>query len=118
MPRTRKGHAVRKAKKRELKRVRGHRAMAGHTWRLATEALRRAEVYARRDRRQRKRDFRSLWILRLNAACKQRGMRYSEFIHGLKKANIALNRKMLSEIAIADPQAFDAITQEIKAALA
>jgi large subunit ribosomal protein L20 len=92
--------------------------MAGHTWRLATESLRRGEVYARRDRRQRKRDFRGLWILRMSAACKQRGMRYSEFIHGLKKANIALNRKMLSEIAIADPQGFDAITQEVKAALA
>jgi large subunit ribosomal protein L20 len=118
MPRTRKGHAVRKAKKRELKRVRGHRAMAGHTWRLATEALRRAEVYARRDRRQRKRDFRSLWIVRLSAACKERGMRYSEFINGCKKANIGLNRKMLSEIAVADPQGFDAITQEVKAALA
>jgi large subunit ribosomal protein L20 len=118
MPRVRKGAAVRKAKKRELKRVSGHRAMAGHTWRLATEALRRAEVYARRDRRQRKRDFRGLWILRVNAACKQRGMRYSEFINGLKKANIALNRKMLSEIAIADPQGFDAITEAVKAALA
>jgi large subunit ribosomal protein L20 len=92
--------------------------MAGHTWRLATEALRRAEVYARRDRRQRKRDFRSLWILRLSAACKLRGLRYSEFINGLKKAHIGLNRKMLSEIAIADPQGFDAITQEAKAALA
>jgi len=91
--------------------------MAGHTWRLATEALRRAEIYARRDRRQRKRDFRSLWIVRLSAACKQRGMRYSEFINGCKKAKIALNRKMLSEIAIADPQGFDAITQEAKAAL-
>jgi len=118
MPRTRKGAAVRKAKKRELKRVRGHRAMAGHTWRLATEALRRAEVYARRDRRQRKRDFRSLWIVRLSAACKQRGLRYSEFINGCKKAHIGLNRKMLSEIAIADPQGFDAIAQEVKAALA
>ena len=118
MPRTVKGHAVRKAKKREMKRMRGHRAMAGHTWRLATEALRRAEIYARRDRRQRKRDFRSLWIVRLSAACKQRGIRYSEFINGCKKANIALNRKMLSEIAIADPQGFDAITQEVKAALA
>jgi large subunit ribosomal protein L20 len=117
MPRIRKGHAVRKAKKRELKRVRGHRAMAGHTWRLATEALRRAEVYARRDRRQRKRDFRSIWIVRLNAACKQRGLRYSEFINGCKKANLGLNRKMLSEIAIADPQGFDAITAEVKAAL-
>ena len=92
--------------------------MAGHTWRLATEALRRAEVYARRDRGRAKRDFRGLWIVRLSAACKQRGIRYSEFINGCKKANIALNRKMLSEIAIADPQGFDAIIQEVKAALA
>jgi len=92
--------------------------MPGHSWRLATEAVRRAEVYARRDRRQRKREFRSLWILRLSAACKQRGMRYSEFINGCTKAHIGLNRKMLSEMAIADPQGFDAVTQEAKAALA
>jgi large subunit ribosomal protein L20 len=118
MPRTTKGHAVRKAKKREMKRLRGRRAMAGHTWRLATESLRRSEVYARRDRRQKKRTFRGLWIVRLSAACKQRGLRYSEFINGCKKAQILLNRKMLSEIAIADPQAFDAITQEVRAALA
>jgi large subunit ribosomal protein L20 len=118
MPRATKGHAVRKAKKREMKRLRGRRAMAGHTWRLATESLRRSEVYARRDRRQRKREFRGLWILRLSAACKMRGIRYSEFINGCKKAQIQLNRKMLSEIAIADPQGFDAITQEVKAALA
>lgn len=118
MPRTRKGAAVRKAKKRELKRMKGHRGPAGHLWRLATEGLRRAEVYAYRDRRNRKRDFRSLWVVRLNAACRERGVRYSEFINGCKKANIALNRKMLSEIAIADPQGFDSILQEVKAALA
>ncbi|OHB62289.1 MAG: 50S ribosomal protein L20 [Planctomycetes bacterium RBG_13_60_9] len=118
MPRSRKGAAVRKAKKRVLKSVKGHRASAGHLWRLAVEASRRAEIYARRDRRQRKRDFRGLWIVRLSAACKQRGLRYSEFIHGCKKAGIGLNRKMLSEIAIADPQGFDAIAQEVKAALA
>ncbi len=92
--------------------------MPGNTWRLATEAVRRAEIYARRDRRAKKRDFRGLWIVRLNAACRERGMRYSEFINGCKKANIAVNRKMLSEIAIADPQGFDAIVQEVKAALA
>lgn len=118
MPRTRKGAAVRKAKKRELKRMRGHRASVGHLWRLATEGLRRAEIYARRDRRAKKRDFRGLWVVRLNAACRERGLRYSEFINGCKKANIALNRKMLSEIAIADPQGFDAIVQEVRAALA
>jgi large subunit ribosomal protein L20 len=75
-------------------------------------------VYARRDRRARKRDFRSLWIVRLNAACRERGVRYSEFINGCKKAQIAINRKMLSEIAIADPQSFDAILQEVQAARA
>jgi large subunit ribosomal protein L20 len=118
MSRVKKGAASRKAKKRILKATSGHRAMAGHTFRLAKEARTRAEVYARRDRKQRKRDFRGLWIIRLNAACRERGMRYSEFINGCKKAGIALNRKMLSEIAIADPQGFDAIAQGVKAALA
>jgi len=77
----------------------------------------RAQVNARVGRKLRKRDFRGLWIIRLSAACRQRGIRYSQFINGLKKANIALNRKMLSEIAIADPQAFDAVVAQAKAAL-
>ena len=77
----------------------------------------RAQVNARVGRKLRKRDFRSLWIIRLNAACRARGIRYSLFINGLKKANIALNRKMLSEIAIADPHAFDAVVAQAKAAL-
>jgi large subunit ribosomal protein L20 len=118
MPRVRKGAARRQAKKRVLKSVKGHRGPAGHLLRLAKEASIRSEVNARIDRRRKKRDFRSLWVIRLNAACRERGIRYSEFIHGCKKANIALNRKMLSEIAIADPAGFDAITEEVKAALA
>jgi large subunit ribosomal protein L20 len=118
MPRVRKGAAVRKAKKRELRRMKGHRASVGHLWRLATEGLRRSEVNARRDRKRKKRDFRRLWITRLNAACRARGVRYSEFINGCKKANIGLNRQMLSEIAIADPQGFDAIVEQAKAAFA
>jgi len=118
MPRVRKGAAVRRAKKRELKVSRGFRGARRNQWRLATEAVRRASVFARVGRKQKKRDFRGLWIVRLSAACRQRGVRYSEFINGCKKAGVALNRKMLSEIAIADPQGFDAIVNEAKAALA
>ena len=118
MPRVRKGAARRQAKKRILKTVRGHRGAAGRLIRLAKEAATRSETNARKDRKRKKRDFRGLWIVRLNAACQQRGLRYSQFINGCKKANIALNRKMLSEIAIADPVGFDTIAEAVKAALA
>ena len=117
MPRVRKGAARHRAKKRILSAVKGHRASAGHLYRLAKEAVVRAQVNARTDRRRRKRDFRGLWITRLSAACKQRGISYSQFINGCKKANILLNRKMLSEIAIADPAGFDTIADTVKAAL-
>jgi len=116
MPRVRKGAARRQAKKRILKAVKGHRGAAGRLYRLAKEAAVRAGVNAKTDRKRRKRDFRGLWITRLSAACRQRGIRYSEFINCCKKANIALNRKMLSEIAIADPKGFDAIVESAKAA--
>ncbi len=116
MPRVRKGAARRKAHKRVLKSVRGHVGAAGHLYRLGKEAAARAGVYARFGRRLRKRDFRSLWILRVTAACKQREIMYSRFINALKKANIILNRKMLSEIAIADPAGFDAIVKAAKVA--
>ncbi|HUV66285.1 MAG TPA: 50S ribosomal protein L20 [Sedimentisphaerales bacterium] len=111
MPRVRKGAARRQGKKRILKAVKGHRGSAGHLYRLAKEAVIRADVNARTGRKLRKRDFRGLWITRLSAACRQRGIRYSQFIDGCKKANIALNRKMLSEIAVGDPKAFDAIVK-------
>jgi large subunit ribosomal protein L20 len=94
----------------------GHRSSAGHLYRAAKEAGVRAGVYARFGRKLRKRDFRSLWITRLTAACRQRGIMYSRLVNGLKKANIAINRKMLSEIAIADPAAFDAIVAAAKPA--
>jgi len=116
MPRVRKGAARHRAKKRVLKAVKGHRGSAGHLYRLAKEAAVRANVNARIDRKRRKRDFRGLWIIRLSAACRQRGIRYSQFINGCKKANIRLNRKMLGEIAIADPAGFDAIVEAAKAA--
>jgi len=117
MPRVRKGAARHQAKKRILKAVKGHRGSAGRLYRLAKEATVRADVNARIDRKRRKRDFRGLWITRLSAACRQRGIRYSHFINGCKKANITLNRKMLSEIAIVDPKGFDAIVEAAKTAV-
>jgi len=117
MTRVRKGAARHQAKKRILKAVKGHRGSAGRLYRLAKESVVRAAVNARVGRKRRKRDFRGLWIIRLNAACRQRGIRYSQFINGCKKAEIKLNRKMLSEIAIADPAGFDAIVEAAKAAI-
>ena len=116
MPRVRKGAARHRAKKRILKAVKGYRGAAGRRYRMAKEATVRAAVNARVDRKLRKRDFRGLWIIRLNAACRERGIRYSQFINGCKKANLQLNRKMMSEIAIADPAGFDAIVEVVKAA--
>lgn len=118
MPRVRKGAARRRARKRILKAVKGHRGSTGKTYHLAKDAVVRANVNARIDRKRRKRDFRGLWITRLSAACRQRDIRYSRFIDGCKKAKIQLNRKMLSEIAVADPAGFDAIVEAAKAAIA
>jgi large subunit ribosomal protein L20 len=119
MPRVKKGAPHRRqSRKRILKAARGQRGAPGHLYRLAKEAVVHGGVYARRDRRSRKRDFRALWITRLSAACRQRGIRYSEFINGCKKAGIGLNRKMLSEIAIADPAGFDAVAESVKKAIA
>ena len=116
MPRVRKGAATRQARKRVMKAAKGYRGQVGRQYHLAKEAVRRAGVYARTDRKRRKREFRGLWITRLSAACRQRGIRYSEFIDYCIKANIAINRKMLSEIAIADPNGFDAILNAAKMA--
>jgi large subunit ribosomal protein L20 len=117
MPRVRKGSARNRSRKRILKSVKGHRGSAGRKYRMAKEANVRAQANATTDRKLRKRDFRKLWITRISAACKQRGMRYSLFINGLKKANIQINRKMLSEIAIADAEGFDAVFEQAKSAL-
>lgn len=117
MPRARKGAARHRTKKRILQRIEGHRGATRTNYRLAKEALVRAGVYARFGRKQRKRQFRCLWITRLSAACRQRGLRYSQLIAGLKKAKIAINRKMLSEIAIADPAGFDMIVNTAKASI-
>lgn len=112
-----KGAARNQAKKRLFKKVKGFRGGRGGLLRTAKESLVRAGVYAFRDRRVRKRDFRGLWIIRINAAVRQRGLRYSEFIHGLIKAQIQLDRKVLSDMAINDPAAFDAVVAQVKQVL-
>jgi large subunit ribosomal protein L20 len=116
--RTLKGSARRKAKKRLLKQAKGNRGGRGKLLRTAKETVLRSGAFAFRDRRARKRDFRKLWIIRINAACRERGVRYSEFIHGLQMANIELDRKSLSELAVHDPAAFDAVVNQVKEALA
>ncbi len=112
-----KGAARRRAKKRLFKRAKGFRGGRGKLLRTVKETVLRADVFATRDRRVRKRDFRSLWIVRINAAVRMRGLRYSQFIGGLKKANIVLDRKMLADMAVADPVAFDKVVDLAKAAL-
>ena len=114
MPRSTGGPTHARKRKRILKRASGFRAGPGTIYRQALEFTRKADVYAYRDRRQKKRHFRSLWITRLNAALKERGVSYSRFIPALAASGVALNRKMLSELAISDPAAFDAIVNVVK----
>ena len=109
MPRVLKGSARNKQRKRLMRSARGYFGANGNHRQRAKEAVIRAGVYAFRDRRARKRDFRKLWITRITAACRMRGTRYSLFINGLKMAGINLNRKMLSQIAIEEPKLFDTL---------
>jgi large subunit ribosomal protein L20 len=118
MPRVTSGKTHARKRKRILKRASGFRAGPGTQYRQALEFTRKADVYAYRDRRQKKRHFRTLWITRLNAALKQRGVSYSRFIPALVAAGIELNRKMLSELAITDPATFDAIVEKTRPHLA
>ena len=111
MPRVRKGAARRRKHKRVLRDARGYHGSMSRRYRTALQQTFRAGVNATKDRKRRKRDFRRLWVTRVSAACTQRGMRYSQLVHGLREAGISLNRKMLSEIAVADPAAFDAVVQ-------
>jgi large subunit ribosomal protein L20 len=111
MPRVRKGASRAQKRRRLLRSTRGYYGTKHKHKAAAKIARMRAGRYAFRDRRQRRRDFRSLWITRITAACRMRGTRYSRFINGLQRAGILLNRKMLSEIAIADPAAFDQLVE-------
>jgi large subunit ribosomal protein L20 len=106
MPRASNAVARKRRKKKVLKQAKGYYGRKHSSYRLANEQLMRSGAYAFRDRRARKRDFRRLWITRINAAARREGMSYSEFIHGLDEAGIEVNRKMLAEIAVNDPEGF------------
>lgn len=110
------GAPRRQKKNRYFKQAKGFRGGRSTLWRTVRETLLRAWAFSQRDRRTKKRMFRRLWIVRLNAAARMRGISYSHFIDGLKKANITLDRKQLSEIAIHDPKGFDAIVNEARSA--
>lgn len=105
---------TRKRRKRVLKLAKGYWGAKSKHFKMAKQAVMKSGNYAYIGRRQRKRDFRRLWITRISAACKMRGMNYSTFINGLKKLNISLNRKMLSEIAISDESAFTKLVEQVK----
>src|ERR671928_584886 len=106
MVRARNKSVTARRKKRTRKLTKGFRLSRHNLYRQAIVTLIRARVYAFRDRRRRKRDFRRLWIIRINAACRMRGMRYSELIAGLQRAQVELDRKTLADIAVTDPEAF------------
>ncbi len=117
MARVKGGLATHKRRKRVLKLAKGYRGNKSKAFRTAKQAVMKSLVYAYVGRKNKKRDFRRLWIARISAEAKQNGINYSQFMNGLKKAGIDLNRKMLSEIAIADKAAFSALVEKAKAAL-
>ena len=108
---------TRKRRNKVLKLAKGYYGSKSKLFKTAKQAVMKSGNYAYIGRKQKKRDFRRLWITRISAACKMNGINYSTFINGLKKAGIELNRKMLSEIAIADPEGFAALVEKVKAAL-
>jgi len=115
MPRVKRGVTARAAHKKVLRRAKGYRGRRKNVFRIANQAVMRAGQYAYRDRRDRKGEFRALWIARINAAAREHGLSYSRFMNGLKKAAIAVDRKVLADIAVADPQAFAAIAKRAAA---
>ena len=118
MPRVKRGTTARARHKKVLKQAKGFRGRRGNVYRVAKEAVMKAGQYAYRDRRQNKRQFRSLWITRINAAVRELGMSYSAFMSGLKKANIEIDRKVLADLAVMDKPAFAKIAGQVKATLA
>ena len=118
MPRATNAPATRARRKRTLKLAKGYFGNKSRLYTEARDAVERAQKFAYRDRREKKTDFRQLWIVRINAACRPLEISYSRLIQGLKKANIALDRKSLSELAIHDAAAFEAVVNKAKAALA
>ncbi|MFN9708695.1 MAG: 50S ribosomal protein L20 [Burkholderiales bacterium] len=118
MPRVKRGVTARARHKKVLALAKGFRGRRKNVFRIAKQAVMRAGQYAYRDRRTRKRVFRRLWIARINAASRSLGITYSRFMAGLKKANIQIDRKVLSDMAIHDPVAFNSIIEKVKAQLA
>ena len=117
MPRVKRGFKARQRRNKVLKLAKGYRGARSKLFRSATEAVDRALKYAYRDRKVRKRDFRALWITRINAASRLNGLAYSKLIHGLKQANVQIDRKVLADLAVSDPNAFTEIAGLEKAKL-
>jgi large subunit ribosomal protein L20 len=118
MPRVKRGVTARASHKRIINAAKGYRGRRKNVFRVANEAVMKAGQYQYRDRRQRKRQFRALWIARINAASRQHGLTYSVFMNGLSRAEIGIDRKVLSDIAIFDKDAFAKIVEQVKAKLA
>lgn len=115
MPRAKRGFKARRRRNKVLKAAKGFRGGQSKLFRTAKERVARADQYAYRDRRVKKRDFRSLWIVRIGAAAKALGLSYSRFISGLKKLDINLNRKVLADLAVTTPKAFEELVTKVKA---
>ena len=118
MPRVKRGVTARARHKKVLNAAKGYYDARSRIYRVAVQAVTKAGQYAYRDRRQKKRQFRQLWIVRINAAARLNGLSYSRFINGLKKASIEIDRKILSDIAVHDKATFTALVEKAKAALA
>ena len=118
MSRVKGGPKTRQRRKKVLKQAKGYWGARRRLYRSAAETVLRALVFAYRDRRAKKREFRSLWILRINAGCRALGLSYSAFMHGLKKAGVALDRKILAELAVNDPAAFARLVETARTHLA
>jgi large subunit ribosomal protein L20 len=117
MPRVKRGVIARAAHKKVLKRAKGYRGRRKNVFRIANQAVMRAGQYAYRDRRDRKKEFRALWIARINAAAREHGISYSRLMNGLKKASITVDRKVLADIAVLDKPAFSKFVEKAKASL-
>ena len=118
MPRVKRGVNARNRHKKIIKQAKGYYGARSRIYRVAKQAVIKAGQYAYRDRKQRKRQFRLLWIARINAAARQNGLSYSQLIHGLQRAEILIDRKMLADMAVRDTEAFEMIVSEAKLALA
>jgi large subunit ribosomal protein L20 len=118
VPRIKRSVAARKKRRKVLEQAKGYWGLKHSSYRSAKEQVEHSLAYAYRDRKNRKREFRRLWILRINAAARQNGLSYNQFVAGCRKAEITLDRKVLADLAVSDPDAFAAIAERAKSALA